>query len=265
MGLSGVAAFCISKCALSAGALGRNCHLLPHCQPRRGYASFADSQPPALITRSTPSLEPPGQSRHIPSRCCTAGRRAGAGASMQTPPAPVPARGHRSAAPAAAESCCPCRLVQHPTARTPGMVLGCSRGLQLGHPCNPPSLHPSLPVGIAARLQQLRSWLPAPASRAHSPITPPRWFWGAAGGWWGLSGQTHGAADPLCRRQARGGSGLAAPPGIPPGIAPLRDARSHAPSELPRSIPGARPPPGRAEPGPPSVAAPAGTSRALNP
>lgn len=86
LGLSGVAAFCISKCALSAGALGRNCHLLPHCQPRRGYASFADSQPPALITRSTPSLEPPGQSRHIPSRCCTAGRRAGAGASTRTAP-----------------------------------------------------------------------------------------------------------------------------------------------------------------------------------
>lgn len=34
LGLSGVAAFCISKCALSAGALGRNCHLLPHCRPR---------------------------------------------------------------------------------------------------------------------------------------------------------------------------------------------------------------------------------------
>lgn len=86
LGLSGVAAFCISKCALSAGALGRNCHLLPHCQPRRGYASFADSQPPALITRSTPSLEPPGQSRHIPSRCCTDDRRAGAGASTRTAP-----------------------------------------------------------------------------------------------------------------------------------------------------------------------------------
>lgn len=125
--LSGVAAFCISKCALSAGALGRNCHLLPHCQPRRGYASFADSQPPALITRSTPSLEPPGQSRHIPSRCCTAGRRAGAGASMQSP-----------------------------------------------------SLHPSLPAGIAPPLRvQLRatalvcSGIPLLARLA--------WFWGATG------------------------------------------------------------------------------------
>lgn len=155
LGLSGVAAFCISKCALSAGALGRNCHLLPHCQPRRGYASFADSQPPALITRSTPSPEPPGQSRHIPSRCCTAGRRAGAGVSVQS-------RSLHPSLPAgiALSSPCPC-LLQHPAARAPAVVLGCTRAVQVGHPCKPPSPQPSLPVGIAPSLRELLSWLPA--------------------------------------------------------------------------------------------------------
>lgn len=51
MQLFGVSDSCIYKYALSSGALSRNCHLLPHCQHWRGYASFADSQPPALITR----------------------------------------------------------------------------------------------------------------------------------------------------------------------------------------------------------------------
>lgn len=91
--LLGVAASCISKCALSAGALGRNCHLLPHCQPRRGYASFADSQPPALITRLDSSPEPPGQSRRIAPRSRAVLLRGGwsRGTPSKTPPAPLPA------------------------------------------------------------------------------------------------------------------------------------------------------------------------------
>lgn len=56
---------CIYKYALSSGALSRNCHLLPHCQHRRGYASFADSQPPALITRLNSLCGARGQSKPL--------------------------------------------------------------------------------------------------------------------------------------------------------------------------------------------------------
>lgn len=56
---------CIYKYALSSGALSRNCHLLPHCQHRRGYASFADSQPPALITRLNSLCGAGGQSKPL--------------------------------------------------------------------------------------------------------------------------------------------------------------------------------------------------------
>lgn len=265
MGLSGVAAFCISKCALSAGALGRNCHLLPHCQPRRGYASFADSQPPALITRSTPSLEPPGQSRHIPSRCCTAGRRAGAGASMQTaPPHPSLSAGIaprlrlqlKAAAPVVWSSI-PLLALRGWFGVQPGSAAGASMQTPLpapiparGHRCEAPTA--SLLVACSS----------FPCSPPHNP---PTMVLGCSRRLVGAVRANTRRSRPIMQAPGPGGSGLAAPPGIPPGIAPLRDARSHAPSELPRSIPGARPPRGRAEPGPPSVAAPAGTSRALNP
>lgn len=246
--LSGVAAFCISKCALSAGALGRNCHLLPHCQPRRGYASFADSQPPALITRSTPSLEPPGQSRHIPSRCCTAGRRAGAGASMQSPslhpslPAGI-APPLRVQLRATARVCSGIPLLAR-LAWFWGATGFCSWAI---HANPPPCAHP-------CPWESPKSFSPGCLLQLPT-LTPPMMVLGCSRGQWGLSGQAHGTADPPCRRRAGGA----------PGCHPSRHCPAEgcwlprtlpASQELPRSIPGARPP--RAQPSPAPLGGSAG-------
>lgn len=239
--LSGVAAFCISKSALSAGALGRNCHLLPHCQPRRGYASFADSQPPALITRSTPSLEPPGQPRHIPSRCCTAGRRGwsrGIHAEPSLHPSlPAGIAPRLRVQPRAAALICPSVPLLAPLAWFWGATVLCSWAI---HANPPPCTHPCL----WALLRVSKSF--SPGCLLQLPTLTPITLMVL-----GCSRGSVGAvrADPPSRRRAGGAPGCR-----PPGMAPLRDARSHAPSELPGSIPAVRPPragPSRAEPGPP--------------
>lgn len=155
-----VAASCISKCALSAGALGRNCHLLPHCQPRRSYASFADSQPPALITRldSLPGAARPVPAHRSPWPGCAACRR---GLELGHPvqiPCLHPSLPAGYEPPSAAKSCSRGPLLRHPTACTPlGWFWAAAEGLagagraSTWHcPIHRPAVMPGGASGLAA-------------------------------------------------------------------------------------------------------------------
>jgi len=131
--LLGVAASCISKCALSAGALGRNCHLLPHCQPQRGYASFADSQPPALITRldSLPGAARPVLAHRSPQPGCSAcwgGWSRGTPCKLPPCTHPCPRASLRVSEHSGRLLSWSPAPSSHWSPTLPGMVLGCSWG-----------------------------------------------------------------------------------------------------------------------------------------